>query len=290
MSVPEPGKQQHPAPRRRPHRQGARERIGAAVAARLGSYGRRSLGWRLGAPLVFVLAGALFVTSAVSSGGTDLRAGRYDDLPGLVSAEARQVKQLRLRQEDLSGQVDQLTTALGDTRASAAEAEAAEVAQEAGTQAVHGPGVTVTLTDAPAESLGRVAEDEVNNLVVHEGDIQAVVNALWDGGAEAMTIQGQRIVSTTGIKCVGNAVIVNDVPYAPPYVISAIGPAGDMLTSLNQSPYIGFYLEAVVDYDLGWDVQVEDDITAPEFTGSTELSYARPAGDAGAATSNDDGT
>ena len=52
---------------------------------------------------------------------------------------------------------------------------------------------------------------------MHQQDIQAVVNALWAGGAEAMTIQGQRVISTTGIKCVGNTVVLHGVPYSPPY-------------------------------------------------------------------------
>ena len=66
-----------------------------------------------------------------------------------------------------------------------------------------------------------------------------MANALWAGGAEAMTIQGQRVVSTTGIKCVGNTVVLHGVPYSPPYRISAIGPTGEMLASVNASPYIG---------------------------------------------------
>ena len=83
--------------------------------------------------------------------------------------------------------------------------------------------MTITLTDAPDAVQDSVAEDDVSNLVVHQQDIQAVANALWAGGAEAMTIQGQRVVSTTGIRCVGNSVVLHDVPYAPPYVIRAIG-------------------------------------------------------------------
>ena len=71
---------------------------------------------------------------------------------------------------------------------------------------------------------------------MHQQDIQAVVNALWAGGAEAMTIQGQRVVSTTGIKCVGNVVILHGVPYSPPYRISAIGPTDDMLTVGDDQP------------------------------------------------------
>jgi uncharacterized protein YlxW (UPF0749 family) len=146
---------------------------------------------------------------------------------------------------------------------------------------VRGPGLSVVLTDAPKEAIDAAAEPggvTADELVVHQQDIQAVVNALWAGGAEAMTIQGQRVVSTTGIRCVGNSVVLNDVPYAPPYRISAIGPTSDMLDAVNASPYIGFYLEVVDAYQLGWDVQVESKIDMPGFAGSTGLRYARAAG------------
>ncbi|CAN5174048.1 DUF881 domain-containing protein [soil metagenome] len=226
---------------------------------------------------MFVAAGVLFVTSAVSSGGTDLRAGRYGDLPGLAAAETAQVERLRERQADLSAEVDQLTESLGDTDAEQAQEQADAAAGPAGLEPVRGPGVTVTLSDAPEAVLETLGEDtDVNNLVVHQQDIQAVVNALWAGGAEAMTIQGQRVVSTTGIRCVGNTVVLHDVPYAPPYVISAIGPTAEMLGALNDSPYVGFYLEAVEAFEVGWDVQLDEEIEAPAYSGPTELNHARP--------------
>ena len=108
-----------------------------------------------------------------------------------------------------------------------------------------------------------------------------MANALWAGGAEAMTIQGQRVSTTTGIKCVGNSVVLNDVPYAPPYRISAIGPADAMLASIESTRQIDYYLQYVDIYGLGWNVQVEPHLEMPGFTGSTELRYARPATSSG---------
>ncbi len=266
-----------PASPRGPHRGlGLRERLAGALAARIRSVGNRSWGWRAAAPLAFVLAGALFVTSAVSAGGKDLRAGRYADLPGLVEAQADQVETLRTEQAQLVSQVDQLGQALGDVDADAAQSRADAVAGPAGLLPVQGPGLRITLDDAPDAVVSTLAADmDIDNLVVHQQDIQAVVNALWAGGAEAMTVQGQRIVSTTGVRCVGNTVVLHDVPYAPPYVITAIGPTSTMLGSLDQSPYIGFYLEAVEAFQLTWDVAVESKIIAPGYDGPTELSYAR---------------
>ena len=69
---------------------------------------------------------------------------------------------------------------------------------------------------------GACSTDETRDpldVVVHQQDIQAVVNAMWRAGAEAVTIQGQRVISTTGIKCDGNLVSLHGVPYYPPYEI-----------------------------------------------------------------------
>lgn len=262
------------------HRQTWRERLAHAFAARGRTYRAQPLLWKLAAPAVFVLAGALFITSGVSAGGTDLRAGRYDDLGDVAEAEADKLEELRARQADLAAQVDRLTAALGDTDVGSVQAAADALKGPAGLAPVSGPGLTVTLSDAP-EAVQDTADTDINNLVVHQQDIQAVVNALWAAGAEAMTIQGQRVVSTTGVRCVGNTVVLHDVPYAPPYVISAIGPPDVLLDGLTASPYIGFYLEAVASYQLGWDVDVEADIDMPAYVGSTELSHARPAGELG---------
>ena len=105
-----------------------------------------------------------------------------------------------------------------------------------------------------------------------------MVNALWAGGAEAMTIQGQRVISTTGIKCVGNTVVLHDVPYSPPYIITAVGNRDEMLTSVNLNPYIEIYLQYVERYQLGWAVDVHTEVALPAYNGSLDLAYARPAG------------
>lgn len=229
--------------------------------------------WRLLAPAVFVVAGALFITSMVSSQGTDLRAGRYDDLQGLANADAKHVEGLRGRVHDLNDEVDRLSSDLGSTAVRVQRRRAAALAGPAGLVPVHGPAVTITLDDAPDDVLAN-AGDDVSDLLVHQQDIQAVANALWAGGAEAMTIQGQRVVSTTGIKCVGNTVILHGVPYSPPYHLSAIGPRRSMLAAVSASPYIKLYLD-LVDQGLGWDVKQERSLDMPGYDGSTELDYAR---------------
>ena len=135
-----------------------------------------------------------------------------------------------------------------------------------------GPAVTVTLNDAPAS----VAADgvEPDYLVVHQQDIQAVVNALWQGGAEAMTIQGQRVISTTGIKCVGNTVVLHGIPYAPPYVIRAVGDQKRLQASLSSSAFIEIYKQYVAAYGLVYGENTEARAELPAHEGALELQYA----------------
>jgi uncharacterized protein YlxW (UPF0749 family) len=96
-----------------------------------------------------------------------------------------------------------------------------------------------------------------------------------------MTIQGQRVVATTGIKCVGNTVILHGVPYSPPYVISAVGDPVGMLSAVNSNPYIEIYQQYVAAYRLGWSVSVYDRLDLPAYGGAPDLRYARPAGTTG---------
>jgi uncharacterized protein YlxW (UPF0749 family) len=144
-----------------------------------------------------------------------------------------------------------------------------------GLTAVEGPGLTVTLDDAPRR-IRQTAGANVRDAFVHQQDIQAVADAMWVGGAEAMTIQGQREVSTTGIKCVGNTVLLQGVTYSPPYVISAIGDVTAMRASIESNPYILGYLRDAAVWQLGWDVQEESRLQAPAYDGPVDLSYARP--------------
>ena len=219
-------------------------------------------------------AGVLLVTSAVTSQGTDLRPGRYDSLADLAQQESQRVTALREEVAALSADVEALSAGLDSDVLEQLEARAESLAGPAGTSAVRGPGLTVSLDDAP-EEFRDAAGAQVADTIVHQQDLQAVVNALWAGGAEAMTLQGQRVVSTTAVKCVGNTVILHGVPYSPPYVVRAIGDPDTLQRSLEASRYIQAYLDAVEAYQLGWDVRADRRITAPAYTGPVELRHAQ---------------
>ena len=103
----------------------------------------------------------------------------------------------------------------------------------------------VTLTDA--SNVPDVLPDgiSVDDYVVHQQDVQAVVNALWEGGAEAMMLMDQRVISTSAVRCVGNTLILQGRVYSPPYVITAIGNQSDLRASLDRSPSVAIYKQWV---------------------------------------------
>jgi len=233
--------------------------------------------WRLVALVVFVVAGVLFVTSGLASGGLDLRASSVTDLDTVVGQERQRTDDLQRRVTELTRDVDNLGKGVDDARVTNLQDQVAALRGPAGFEQVHGPAVTVVLKDAPKEDIDRAVEEgevTADQLVVHQQDIQAVVNALWAGGAEAMTLQEQRVISTTGIKCVGNTVVLHGVPYAPPYEITAIGGIDSLLVSLDSSDYIDGYKTYVEAHNLGYEVSTDEDVTMPAYAGSSDLRYA----------------
>lgn len=238
---------------------------------------RRQLAWRFGTPLVLLACGALFVVSAIDSDGTDLRPGRYTSLASLVQSEAQSYQHLQHRVTTLRQQVAAMTDDVPDSTVRRYQRHVAKLKGPAGLTPVEGPGVTVRLSDAPTELIDTTKLNP-NLLVVHQQDIQAVVNALWRGGATAITIQGQRIVSTTGIKCAGSTVQLQGVPYPEPYVIRAVGDPAELEGALDGDSYVSIYREQAADpqIDIGWRLSVDADIKAPAYQGLIDMTYAQP--------------
>lgn len=254
----------------------------ASVDRMPGSARPRPLAWRVGTPLVGVLSGALLAVSAINSDGTDLRGGRYTDLASLVQAEKDETNALNARVARLNTEIDTLSARLGDRTVSRYQGQIEEMQDPAGLTPVRGKAVKVTLTDAPREVIDAAqAEDpkaNPNDYVVHQQDIQAVANALWRAGAEAVTIQGQRLITTTGIKCHGNTVTLHGVPYGPPYVLVGVGDQRELLEELESDHYLQIYraYAAAPGGGVGWDTQRLADYTAPGFDGVIDMEYAEP--------------
>ncbi|WP_228551367.1 DUF881 domain-containing protein [Mumia zhuanghuii] len=233
---------------------------------------RTPLSWRVAVPVTTALAGVLFVTSAISSEGNDLRQ-ETTDLPTLVEQRREKVASAQQTVDDLSAQIASLTDEVDNAEVSKARKETRSLRAPAGFTEVSGPGLRVTLEDAPRD----VDEPglDPNLLVVHQQDIQAFVNALWEGGATAVTLQGQRLISTTGIKCVGNTVILNGVPYSPPYIIEGVGSVDGLYAGLSRSGAVQTYRDYAERYQLGLTISPKDEVVAPAYSGSVDLQYAK---------------
>jgi uncharacterized protein YlxW (UPF0749 family) len=223
-------------------------------------------------PLTALAAGLLFATSATTARGTDLRSDRRLQLTELIARERAAVDKREREAAQLRGQVQQLAqaAAAGDLRIRAASATPA-LEQAAGLVPVTGPGVTVSLDDAPHRPGRPGLSSNPDDLVVHQQDVQSVVNALWAGGAEAMTLMGQRMISTTAVRCVGNTVIVHGQVYSPPFVVSAVGDPGSLQRGLDASPGVAFFRTFVERFGLGYEVRPERQLRLPAYTGTLEL-------------------
>lgn len=234
--------------------------------------------WRFGTPLVVVACGALFAVSALNSDGTDLRPGRYNDLAQLVSSEATRYQRLEEQVNELNTEVADLAARVKDTSVNRLQREADVLSEEAGLSELSGPGLTITMSDAPTDLIEAASSQDASLMVVHQQDVQAVINALWRGGASAITIAGQRIISTTGIKCTGSTITLQGVPYPQPFVIQAVGEVTPLLDSIAGDDYISIYREAADNpaVDIGWSLQAEAKVRAPAYTGLRDLSYASP--------------
>jgi len=221
---------------------------------------------------VLVVAGLLFSSSARTAGGSSLR-DDVSDLPGLIAQENASVARSAEHVAGLRREVEELSAATGDQQVTALQEQAGSLAMAGGLEAVRGPALEIVLDDAPRD---RPATDGVaaDMLVVHQEDVQAVVNALWDGGAEAMMLMDQRVISTSAVRCVGSTLRLQGRVYAPPYTIRALGDTGDLLDALQRSTDVQIYRQYVDAYGLGYKEKVHRSLEMPAFEGSLEMRYA----------------
>lgn len=235
-----------------------------------GSHARQS--WPLAVLGIFALSGFLFVAASVSADGTDLRPAG-GDVASLLQERAHRIAERRDEARDLRASIDGLSASVSSKTLDSLRARVAKLEPATGLTSLSGPGMRVTLTDAPL-GLSFPGVDP-NQLVVHQQDIQAFVNALWAGGAEAISLQSQRLISTSGITCVGNTVVLDGVPYSPPYVIEAIGPQGRMRTAIDTSFETATYAEYVEAYQLGLSVEAISDLTVKAYANPIALQHAK---------------
>lgn len=241
---------------------------------------RRSSAWRLLAVFSAVLMGLLFATTAITARGTTLRAGSETRLLGLIDDLQRRTDQQSRTLAELQAQIDAALSRVGTLDAgAAAAAQTAEVGTaSAGLTAVQGQGVTITLDDAPREAGGELpAGARPDDVIIHQSDLQAVVNALWASDVDAVTIMGERIIATSAVLCVGNTLLLQGRTYSPPYRIEAIGDPAEIDSALAASAGVALLLQAVRSFGLEFSVQAQEDLVLAAYDGPLTLRYAEAA-------------
>ncbi|WP_030762412.1 DUF881 domain-containing protein [Streptomyces sp. NRRL F-2664] len=242
---------------------------------------RRARPVRLLTAAVFALAGLLFVTSFNTSKGTNIRTdASLLKLSDLIKERSQDNAELEESTAAARGRVDALADR-DDGSTQAQDAKLAALRAASGTEELSGKGLTVTLNDAPPNATARipnVPEPQPNDLVIHQQDLQAVVNALWQGGAEGIQVMDQRLISTSAVRCVGNTLILQGRVYSPPYKISAVGDPAALKKALAASPALQNYQLYVNAYGLGWKVDEHRALTLPAYSGTVDLHHAKPVG------------
>lgn len=241
----------------------------AASGAADGAAPPRSSGWRGSVALLLVLAFAglvLTVAANQTRNNAPAVAQARNELIDRVRAETDQADELQSRLVALRAEVDGARdVALATTSAgSAARSDLERLSALAGISPVRGPGIKVVVDDAPDGSTragggtGRVLDT----------DLQRLLNGLWAAGAEAVSVNGQRLTQLTAVRSAGDAILVAYRPLSPPYEVLAIGNPDDLEVDFVDGPG-GRWFHTLEGFGIRFAVTAEKDVRLPGAAGVT---------------------
>ena len=194
-----------------------------------------------------------------------------------------QVLRWKERYDELYEELQEAQDTLEETRNEASKNTSGSEEKEAmlkrnniliGLTDVQGEGITITLTDNTNIASGSLSiVDDVSNYLVHNSDLISVVNELKNAGAEAISINDQRIVINTAINCAGNVITVNGEKISSPFVIKAIGNSSYMYSALTRP---GGIIDSFSSY-LITSVKESNNITIGKYTGVISSKYMKYA-------------
>jgi uncharacterized protein YlxW (UPF0749 family) len=192
-------------------------------------------------------------------------------LTDLIAREQATSAALQREAGQLRRQVSRQEAAAGDPGAGV-DAALKATGTLAGLGDIRGAGLRVTLDDS---SSSRPAGANLNDFVIHSQDVQAVVNGLWRAGAAAIAVNGQRLVATSAVLCVGNTLLLDGTVHSPPYVVAAVGAARP---AFDADPLVRRLRRDADLVHLGFSVERVADLDVPGFPGPVSLKFATPSG------------
>lgn len=236
------------------------------------------------APGFRVLAGALTALGALAVGflmASGMSAGREeaqaqierkDELIALITERQDHADELAEELDDLRGQVEvaQAEAAVG---VPALQEEVENIELVAGLVDLRGPGVRLTLSDAPSS-----CPSTPYACRIQDSDVQLAVNALFEAGAEAVAVGGERVMATTSIRSVGQTVLVNLTVLSSPYEIEAVGDPETLREEFGGTAFAEDFEGWVEEFGLGMDVSEVEEVEVPRYNGTLGMN-ARPSGD-----------
>jgi len=229
--------------------------------------GSKTFHWSLG--LVALILGLMLAMQFKSARGITptVPVQRAQELTEKIQNMQEERDKLQLRIKELRNQLDR---AIARTQLNEMKAELDNARMHAGMVALTGPGVEVILNDS---SMPLKQGQNPNLYVLHDEDISYVLNELKASGAEALAINGNRLIATSEVRCTGPTILVNkNVRLAPPFIITAVGNPETLESGLKMPG-------GVVDLLKSWGIQVNvkkmDKVVVPAYKGALPLEYAR---------------
>lgn len=248
---------------------------------------RRTLDWHGARALVHVQRGTVGLTIVAVILGVYL-AAQWQSKPRQAAAapEYRRevanatVQRLEAEQADLKKQIADLRAQLAQQQKDAAidgthladlTAELQAEKLQAGTVPLRGPGVRVMLDDSAAKTIPQ--NEDPSMYIVHEYQLRDVVNVLWAAGAEAISINGERLVGSSSIYCVGSTILINDVRTSPPYEFLVIGDQARLEGALADTTNLRALRGRIKVYGLQFNLQRVKETLVPAYTGSLDVRH-----------------
>jgi uncharacterized protein YlxW (UPF0749 family) len=200
---------------------------------------------------------------------------RYNT-PLTEAAQALQNEQNRLKVElaELRASLDGIQASASTQSGAARELQARidDLRALAGLTELKGDGVVVQLDDAKTATLGK----DLEKSICHATDITDIVNTAWRGGARAVAINGERLVGTSSVYCVGSTIMVNGTLMSPPFDIVAIGRQDQLLGVFDDPAQLADIKQRRDVHGLGFRVTRGIALTAPAFSGALNVRFAEP--------------
>jgi uncharacterized protein YlxW (UPF0749 family) len=228
-------------------------------------------GGKISISIVCVILGLLFAVqfkSVRANGAADsLNTTRAETLQSLLNDERENNGKPKDQVTSLEKELTIYRDAANGESSDELMSKISELEMAAGMTDVSGEGVEIVLNDSKAANTTGSEAD----YLIHDSDILSVINELRDAGAEALALNGNRILATSEVRCSGSVVTINGTRTSAPFVIDAIGDKNTMFNALMMR-------NGVVDVLKQWSIQVDvtqlDDILVPAYGGTIEYKYA----------------